>query len=54
VRAELALSAHARIYLGASLEALVPKREFTIGGQPALGTGGMLAGFSAGLRVLIL
>jgi hypothetical protein len=54
VRVELALGAHARIYLGGSLEALFPKREFTIGGQPALGTGDMLAGFSAGLRVLIL
>jgi hypothetical protein len=51
---DLRLFAYMKATVGASLEGLIPTQEFTLGGQAALGTGRVLAGFSAGLALLIL
>ncbi|HEX4404250.1 MAG TPA: hypothetical protein VH560_05445 [Polyangia bacterium] len=53
-RADLSLAAYMKVYLGASIEALVPKQQFTIAGQSALDTGAMVSGISAGFEWLLL
>ena len=54
VRVDLTLATYMKVYLGASIEALVPKQQFTIAVQPAVDTGSMLSGLSGGLEWLIL
>jgi hypothetical protein len=54
LRGELGFTSYMKVYLGASVEGLVPKQEFRFGGQPAFDTGWRLLGFSAGLRWLLL
>ena len=54
VRGELRVLSYLKIYLGATLEDLVPKQDFTLGGQPALSTGHTVASGMVGLVLLIL
>ena len=54
VRGELRVLSYLKLYLGATLEDLVPKQDFTLGGQPALSTGHTVASGMVGLVVLIL
>jgi hypothetical protein len=50
---ELRLSDRLRATLGMSVEGLVPTQEFTVASQPALATGSILLGATAGIEVLI-
>jgi hypothetical protein len=43
-----------KVFLGATFEGLVPKQDFTIGGDPALDTGSLMFVGTAGVAVLIL
>jgi hypothetical protein len=54
VRLDLRLATYMKICLGASIEGLVPKQEFTIAGQPAVDTGSMLTGVWGGFEWLLL
>ena len=51
--AELSLPYHAHAFVAATAEGLVPSQDFTIAGQPALGTGGFLYGATIGLGVAL-
>jgi hypothetical protein len=53
-RADLSLATYMKVYLGASIEALVPKQQFTIAGQSALDTGAMVSTIAGGLEWLLL
>jgi hypothetical protein len=48
-RADATIAAHLGAFLQASVEGIVPNQEFTIGGQSAASTGGVLYGAVAGL-----
>jgi len=50
---ELRMTDHLWATLGVSVEGLVPTQEFTVAGQPALATGSVLFGATAGIEVLI-
>jgi hypothetical protein len=54
VRADLSLTTYMKVYLGASIEGLVPKQQFTIAGEAALDTGAMVTTISSGLVWLLL
>jgi hypothetical protein len=51
--AEAGLGYHLKAFLGVSLEALVPSQQFTIAGQPAVATGDVLYGATAGLSLAL-
>ena len=53
-RAAVTLAPYMKVYLGASIEALVPKQQFTIAGQSALDAGAMVTTISSGLEWLLL
>jgi hypothetical protein len=52
--ADLRLFTYMKVYLRATVEGLVPKQEFTLAAQPALSTGSLLVGGTAGVTLLIL
>jgi hypothetical protein len=51
VLAEVALSPHLKASLGVTVEGLLPSQQFTVGGQPAVATGAVLYGATAGLAL---
>jgi len=53
-RADVSLTTYMKVYLAASIEALVPKQQFTIMQQSAVDTGAMATGISAGFEWLLL
>ncbi len=53
-RADLSLTTYMKVYLAASIEALVPKQQFTIMQQSAVDTGAMATAISAGFEWLLL
>ncbi|HEY1584909.1 MAG TPA: hypothetical protein VGH63_04420, partial [Polyangia bacterium] len=54
VRVDVPLAAYMKVFLSATIEALVPKQQFTIAAQPALDTGGMVSSAAVGLEWLLL
>ncbi|HEX3695730.1 MAG TPA: hypothetical protein VH374_10100 [Polyangia bacterium] len=53
-RVDVPLAAYMKVFLSATIEALVPKQQFTIAAQPALDTGGMVSSAAIGLEWLLL
>ena len=48
------LAAYMKVFVGVTIEALIPKQQLTIAGQPALDTGSMLTTGAVGLEWLLL
>jgi hypothetical protein len=48
------LAAYMKVFVGVTIEALIPKQQLTIAGQPALDTGSMLTSGTVGLEWLLL